>query len=207
MKKAKEQISAGTKIEFIGGMNEDRIGGNCSIIEHTNEKGETTRAMFDLGAMFAPFESGFEAAYPDVSAYFDRVNPITGEKTPAQKPVNALFITHAHEDHIGALVNYVRMGYQLPPIKTTRFTKNLIKIVFTQNGVKAPEMERIKAGDNIQISPDMVVEPFTVSHSILEPIGFHTLTFVDDKPNAGIMNFGDFLTEENCFLENLPQPF
>ena len=110
MKKAKEQISAGTKIEFIGGMNEDRIGGNCSIIEHTNEKGETTRAMFDLGAMFAPFESGFEAAYPDVSAYFDRVNPITGEKTPAQKPVNALFITHAHEDHIGALVNYVRIA-------------------------------------------------------------------------------------------------
>ena len=200
MTKAKKPFEVGTKIEFIGGVNEDRIGGNCSIIEHTNDKGETTRAMFDLGAMFAPYESGFEAAYPDVSAYFDRINPVTGEKTPAQKTVNALFITHAHEDHIGALVNYVRMGYQLPPIKTTRFTKNLIKIVFTQNGVKAPEMERIKAGDNIQISPDMVVEPFTVSHSILEPIGFHTLTFVDDKPNAGIMNFGDFLTEENMPL-------
>ena len=43
-----------------------------------------------------------------------------------------MFITHAHEDHIGGLVNYVRMGYQLPVIKTSRFTKNLINIVFNQ---------------------------------------------------------------------------
>ena len=197
---AKKKFEAGTKIEFIGGVNDDRIGGNCSVIEHTNESGKVTRVMYDMGAMFAPYESGFEAAYPNLEDYFDRVNPVSGEVTKAKKPVDALFITHAHEDHIGALVSYVRMGYQLPPIKTSRFTKNLINIVFTQNGLKAPEMEKVKPGANIRIGDDVVVEPFVVSHSILEPIGFHTLTFVNDKPHAGIMNFGDFLTEENMPL-------
>ena len=186
-----------TKIEFLGGVNEDRIGGNASVIEHTNEKGETARVMFDLGAMFAPYESGFESAYPNADEYFDRVNPENNKETKARKPVDALFITHAHEDHIGALVNYAKMGYQLPTIKTSRFTKNLISIVFTQNGVKAPKLETIKPGDNIAIGDDMVIEPFVVSHSTLESMGFHTLTFVDGKPYAGILNFGDVLTDEN----------
>ena len=186
-----------TKIEFLGGVNEDRIGGNASVIEHTNEKGETARVMFDLGAMFAPYESGFESAYPNADEYFDRVNPENNKETKARKPVDALFITHAHEDHIGALVNYAKMGYQLPTIKTSRFTKNLISIVFTQNGVKAPKLETIKPGDNIAIGDDMVIEPFVVSHSTLESMGFHTLTFVDGKPHAGILNFGDVLTDEN----------
>ena len=186
-----------TKIEFLGGVNEDRIGGNASVIEHTNEKGETARVMFDLGAMFAPYESGFESAYPNADEYFDRVNPENNKETKARKPVDALFITHAHEDHIGALVNYAKMGYQLPTIKTSRFTKNLISIVFTQNGVKVPKLETIKPGDNIAIGDDMVIEPFVVSHSTLESMGFHTLTFVDGKPHAGILNFGDVLTDEN----------
>ena len=146
-----------TKIEFLGGVNEDRIGGNASVIEHTNEKGETARVMFDLGAMFAPYESGFESAYPNADEYFDRVNPENNKETKARKPVDALFITHAHEDHIGALVNYAKMGYQLPTIKTSRFTKNLISIVFTQNGVKVPKLETIKPGDNIAIGDDMVI--------------------------------------------------
>ena len=186
-----------TKIEFLGGVNEDRIGGNASVIEHTNEKGETARVMFDLGAMFAPYESGFESAYPNADEYFDRVNPENNKETKARKPVDALFITHAHEDHIGALVNYAKMGYQLPTIKTSRFTKNLINIVFKQNGVKVPKLETIKPGDNIAIGDDMVIEPFVVSHSTLESMGFHTLTFVDGKPHAGILNFGDVLTDEN----------
>lgn len=196
-RKKTEQKAPETNIEFLGGVNEDRIGGNASVIEHTNEKGETVRVMFDLGAMFAPYESGFESAYPNADEYFDRVNPENNKETKARKPVDALFITHAHEDHIGALVNYAKMGYKLPTIKTSRFTKNLINIVFTQNGVKAPQLEAIKPGDNIAIGEDMVIEPFVVSHSTLESMGFHTLTFVDGKPHAGILNFGDVLTDEN----------
>ena len=126
-RKIAENKENGTFITLVGGNNTGRIGGNSYVIEVQNE-GRTSRSMIDLGAVITGFETGYESAFPDVSRYFDRINPVTGEKTPAQKTVNALFITHAHEDHIGALVNYVRMGYQLPPIKTTRFTKNLIAL-------------------------------------------------------------------------------
>lgn len=118
---------AGTKVEFVGGVNRDRIGGNCMVIGHTNEKGETVRAMFDLGSLFTPYESGFTAAYPDVSDYFDRTDPDSGQVTKAIKPTAVLCLTHAHEDHIGALMNYIRMGYELPPIKASGFTRSLIR--------------------------------------------------------------------------------
>ncbi len=193
---AKKQAKSGTVLEFIGGVNRDRIGGNCSVIAHT-EKGKTTRVMYDLGTMFTPYESGFTAALPNVEEYFDRLNPENDEYTKATHPVSALFFTHAHEDHIGALIDYTKMGYKMPPIYASRFTRALIRLAFKQEGIVPPEIETIKPGQQLQISDDMVVEPFTVSHSVVGAMGFHTLTFIKDKPHAGIINNGDFLTQEN----------
>lgn len=188
---------AGTKVEFVGGVNRDRIGGNCMVIGHTNEKGETVRAMFDLGSLFTPYESGFTAAYPDVSDYFDRTDPDSGQVTKAIKPTAVLCLTHAHEDHIGALMNYIRMGYELPPIKASGFTRSLIRKAFAQMGMQPPFIEKINPGDRIMIGTDMEIEPFMVSHSVVDAMGFHTLTKVDGKSYAGIINNGDFLVEEN----------
>lgn len=187
---------AQTLLKFVGGVNKDRIGGNCSVIEHTDEKGVTDWIMFDLGSMFTPYESGFTTAYPNVDEYFDRVDPKTGQEFKAEKPVKALFLTHAHEDHIGALVNYTKMGYKLPPIKAGGFTRNFIRLAFKKEGLEAPEIEKIKAGDNVLVGDNIVVEAVDVSHSIVDSLGFHTLTFSKGKPYAAIMNNGDFLTEE-----------
>lgn len=193
---AKKQAKTGTVLEFIGGVNRDRIGGNCSIIAHT-EKGKTTRVMYDLGTMFTPYESGFSAALPNVEEYFDRLNPETDEYTKATKPVSVLFLTHAHEDHIGALIEYTKMGYRLPPIKAGKFTRALVRLAFKQEGLEPPEIETIKPKQEIKISDNMVVEVFMVSHSVIGAMGFHTLTTLRGKPYAGIINNGDFLTEEN----------
>lgn len=193
---AKKNLTPKTVITFIGGVNKDGIGGNCSVIEHTDETGNTVRAMFDLGCKFTPLESGFVAAYPKVDEYFDRTDPDTGEVHKASKPVSALFITHAHEDHIGALANYVKMGYHLPPIKAGGFARNFIRLAFREEGLDSPEIEKVKAGDNVSVGENMVVEAVDVSHSLVDSLGFHTLTFVDDEPYAAIMNNGDFLTEE-----------
>ena len=46
-------------------------------------------------------------------------------------------------------------------------------------------MVTVKPGDNILVGEDMVVEPFGSSHSVIEPLGFHTLTFLDGKAHAG----------------------
>lgn len=185
-----------TTLKTIGGNNDDRIGGNCSVLEHTNEFGETKRIVFDLGVKFMPYESGFVAAFPDMSRYFDHVDPQTGVKTTAEKPVDALFITHAHEDHIGALTNYVKMGYQLPAIYTGKYTRNLIRLSFKSEGLPIPEINEVKAGEDVRVGQDVIIEPFTVSHSILDSMGFHTLTFANGEPFAAFVNNGDFLTDE-----------
>ncbi len=193
---------AQTLLKFVGGINKDRIGGNCSVIEHTDEKGKTNRVMFDLGSMFTPYESGFTAAYPNVDEYFDRVDPNTGQEYKALKPVSALFLTHAHEDHIGALVNYIKMGYKLPPIKAGGFTRNFIRLAFKKEGMEVPEIDKIKAGESICIGDNMIVEAVDVSHSIVDSLGFHTLTLSNGKPYAAVMNNGDFLTEEEMPVGN-----
>lgn len=193
---------AQTLLKFIGGVNKDRIGGNCSVIEHTDGQGKTTRVMFDLGSMFTPAESGFVAAYPNVDEYFDRIDLKTKEEIKALKPVEALFLTHAHEDHVGALINYVKMGYKLPPIKAGGFTRNFIRLAFAKEGMSIPEIDKIKAGDIIKFGDSVEVEAVDVSHSIVDSIGFHTLTYVDGKPYAAVMNNGDFLTEENMPVGN-----
>lgn len=193
---AKRKTEPKTLLTFIGGVNKDGIGGNCSVIEHTDETGHTDRIMFDLGCKFTPLETGFVAAYPKVDEYFDRTDPESGKELKALKPISALFITHAHEDHIGALINYIKMGYKLPPIKASGFARNFIRLAFKAEGLEAPEIEKIKSGDNISIGENMVVEAVDVSHSIVDSLGFHTLTFAHDRPFAAIMNNGDFLTEE-----------
>ncbi len=187
---------AKTILKFIGGINKDRIGGNCSVLEHTDDTGKTERVMFDLGSMFTPYESGFMAAYPNVDEYFDRTDPKTGKEYKALKPVNALFITHAHEDHIGALINYTKMGYKLPPIKAGGFTRNFIRLAFFAEGILPPEIEKIKAGYVARIGDNIEVEAVDVSHSIVDSLGFHTLTYNRGKPYAAVINNGDFLTEE-----------
>ena len=120
----KSAADIGTKLKFIGGVNRDRIGGNCSIIEHTDEEGGVTRVMFDLGTMFTPYESDFSAALPDVQEYFARRDE-NGNVTPPLKPVQALFLTHAHEDHIGAIAYLWRD--LLCPIYATPFAVELIE--------------------------------------------------------------------------------
>ncbi|MBR6663606.1 MAG: MBL fold metallo-hydrolase [Alphaproteobacteria bacterium] len=187
---------AQTTVKFIGGVNKDRIGGNCSVIEHTDKNGNTDVVMFDLGSIFTPYETGFVAAMPNVDEYFDRIDPDTKVETKALKPVKALFITHAHEDHIGALINYAKMGYKLPPIKTSGFSRNFIRLAFREEGVSEPDIERIKGGETVKISENMEVKAVDVSHSIIDSLGFFTKTYDDGKPCAAIMNNGDFLTDE-----------
>ena len=193
---AKKQTKSGNFLEIIGGVNVDKIGGNCSLVEHTDEKGETTRIMTDLGRMFPPYTTDFEMALPDVTEYFDRLDPQTDEYTKALKPIDALFITHAHEDHIGALVDYTKMGYFLPPIYASRYTCNRIRVAFNNEGMPSPNMTHVKHREEVKIGDHMTVEAQTVSHSIIGAMGFMT-QIKEDKKEINVTNNGDFFIVED----------
>ena len=192
---ANRKVSAdredGAYITLIGGNNAGRIGGNSYIIEAKNE-GKTSSVMVDLGAVITGFETGYESAFPNVSSYFDRIDPETGNFVEASQSVDALAITHMHEDHVGALTHLAKMGYMLPTIYTSKETRNAIRLIFNKSGLPEPDIKAIKPGENIKIGEDLVMEGFMVPHSAVAAMGFHFLSFKDDKADAGIVTFGDF---------------
>ena len=191
-----KQNKAGTKFISIGGINEDRIGGNSSVIVYTNQKGDVVRIMNDLGSMFTPYESNFSVAVPNADDYFDKEDE-NGKIIEARKPVSALFLTHVHEDHAGALIHYQRMGYKLPQIYASRFTRNLLRSCFAKAGLKPPVIERIDAGKVIEFNDDFKVEAFRVSHSVVDSLGFCMTGYVNGEPQSAIINHGDFLIEDD----------
>ena len=119
----------GTKIEFLGGNNEYRIGANSILIEHSENGEEPKRIMLDVGALFPPDWVHYDAALPDMSSYFPNpYNQVT-------EPVDGLFITHCHEDHIGALVYLSAAKYELPKEYTSGFTRDFIMSQMHKNNI------------------------------------------------------------------------
>lgn len=186
-----------TEVVFLGGNNKDRIGGNCILVEHTNTKGQTTRIMMDMGSVFTPYHSGFDEAFADYRQYFDVIDKKTGVVTPAIKKVDMVLFTHLHQDHIGGLMHAENLGIQLPQIKASRNTRNFIRLCARENGFLLPEITSMKSGEIIHVSPDLEIETFDVAHSAVDSLGFHILCKNEGKPVTGLINHGDFFTEEN----------
>lgn len=195
-RKIAENKENGTFITLVGGNNTGRIGGNSYVIEVQNE-GRTSRSMIDLGAVITGFETGYESAFPDVSRYFDRINPETENFVEASQPVDALFITHLHEDHVGALTHLAQMGYLLPPVYTSKLTRNAIRIMFNKAGLPEPDIKAVQPGENIKVGEDMIVEGFMEAHSAVDAMGFHFLSFNGDRADAGIVTHGDFFDSDD----------
>lgn len=189
------KIEEGTKIDFLGGNNESRIGGNSFIVEHTEKCMGRSRIMVDLGALFPPEWTDLDAVIPDVRDYFD-----FKDETKAYKPVKAMFISHCHEDHIGGLVHLARAGYKFPTVYTSKYTKELINIAMREARVPEeylPQIEEVAAGETVQVAENMEVTPFNVSHSTVGAMGFHIMTTIKGRVSAGIVDPGDYRLGES----------
>src|SRR3989442_1486213 len=97
----------------------------------------------------------------------------------------AVFLTHGHEDHIGALPYLLRETSV--PVFGTPLTLALVAERLREHGLyEGADLRTIRPRDRIEIGP-FTVEPIRVTHSIVDGIGLAVGT-----PVGTIVHTGDF---------------
>ncbi len=156
------------KIIPLGGLNE--IGKNMTAYEYGGEI-----IVVDCGMAFPDDDMyGIDCIIPDVSYLIKNKSRIRG-----------LFITHAHEDHVGA-IPYVLKQVNMP-IYCTRFTAGLIKLKLEEHGlVKSTKLITVDAGKTVRAGK-FNVEFIHVNHSIADSVAFAIHTHM-----GTVVHTGDF---------------
>ena len=161
----------------LGGAGE--IGMNCYVYGYGPEDRERL-IVVDLGVTFPDMDAtpGVDLIMADIAWLEKR-----------RDRIEAIFITHAHEDHIGALgLLWPRLKV---PVYARRFTAVLGRLKLEENGhpgntitVVRPRPETIESGPfRVQFVP--------VAHSIPE-----SAALIIDTPAGRIVHSGDFKLDE-----------
>ncbi|MBR5472086.1 MAG: ribonuclease J [Oscillibacter sp.] len=156
------------KIIPLGGLNE--IGKNMTAYEYGGEI-----IVVDCGMAFPGDDMyGIDSIIPDVTYLIKNKARIRG-----------LFITHAHEDHIGA-IPYVLKQVNMP-IYCTRFTAGLIKLKLDEHQLtKSTKLITVDSGKSVRAGK-FTVEFIHVNHSIADSVAFAIHTHM-----GTVVHTGDF---------------
>jgi ribonuclease J len=153
----------------LGGVAE--MGKNCILVETDEDS-----ILVDAGLMFPDEEMlGVDLVIPDLSYLRDHLDRLRG-----------VFITHGHEDHIGALP-YLLGDFLGVPIYATRLTHGLISAKLKEHRLLDVADLRIYApGESVRAGA-FTVTPYAVTHSIPDAVGLAI-----DTPAGLIVHSGDF---------------
>ena len=156
------------KIIPLGGLNE--IGKNMTAYEFGGEI-----IVVDCGMAFPGDDMyGIDSVIPDISYLVQNRSRIRG-----------LFITHGHEDHIGA-IPYVLKQVNMP-IFCTPFTAGLIRLKLEEHGlVKSTKLTTVEPGATVRAGK-FQVEFVHVNHSIANSVAFAIHTKL-----GTVVHTGDF---------------
>ncbi|TWF56629.1 ribonuclease J [Neorhizobium alkalisoli] len=160
----------------LGGVGE--IGMNLALYGYgTPEKRQWI--MVDCGVTFAgPELPGVDLVLPDISYLATQKNNI-----------KAMIITHAHEDHYGAM-NDLWPGLNVP-VYASPFTAGMLEAKRNYEGTRAEiPITIFKAGDRVNIGP-FEVEAVGVNHSIPEP-----MSLVIRTPLGNVVHTGDWKIDQ-----------
>ena len=157
------------RIVPLGGVEE--IGKNMTAIEYGDEI-----IVIDAGFQFSEVETpGIDYILPDVTYLRERKDKI-----------KALFITHGHFDHIGA-IPYIMADIGNPPIYCRQFGALLIQKRQTEFPDTPPLNIRVIRGDErMQIGTNFVISTFSISHAIPDSMGLvidtpvGSIAFIED---------------------------
>ena len=98
--------------------------------------------------------------------------------------LKALIITHAHEDHIGA-VPHLWERFKCP-IYTTKFTATVLRKKFDQEGVEGADIRVINLNEDIEIGV-FTIKALPVSHSVPDSFSVFIQT-----PYGNVLHSGDW---------------
>ena len=176
------------KVQIIplGGLGE--IGKNMTVFRYGDDM-----ILIDAGLMFPEDDMlGIDLVIPDITYLIEN-----------QDKLKAIFLTHGHEDHIGALP-YVMKQIDCP-VYGTALTLGILQGRLKENGVSSENLRTIKPGDKVTAGA-FKLDFIRVNHSIPDAIAIAINT-----PIGTIIHTGDFkidhtpvdgqVTEFNKFAE------
>jgi beta-CASP RNase J family ribonuclease len=156
------------KVIPLGGLGE--IGKNITAIEYKDEI-----IIIDCGNAFPEEDMyGIDLVIPDITFLLNNKNK-----------VKAFFLTHGHEDHIGALP-YILKQINVP-VYGTRLTLGLVSLKLKEHNILSDcTLNEVEPGDTVQLE-NLKVEFIRTSHSIAGAcaLAIHT-------PIGPIIHTGDF---------------
>lgn len=162
----------------LGGAGE--IGMNLYVYGYGPKDNERL-IVVDLGVAFPDMDTtpGVDLIFPDISWLKDRRNQL-----------DAIFITHAHEDHIGALGHlWSELG---APVYARNFTSKIALRKLEENGQSGRIVNVVSSWpDTTKVGP-FEVSYLPVPHSIPE-----SSALVIDTPKGRLIHSGDFKLDEN----------
>lgn len=156
----------------LGGVGE--IGMNLALYGY-GPAAQRQWIMVDCGVTFAgPELPGVDLVLPDIRFLADQRDRLKG-----------IIITHAHEDHYGAL-NDLWPGLNVP-VYASPFTAGMLEAKREYEGSRADiPITIFKAGDRIKVGP-FEIEAVGVNHSIPEP-----MSLVIRTPLGNLVHTGDW---------------
>jgi len=164
----------------LGGSGE--IGMNMNLFAYGKPDNQKW-IMVDIGVTFA------DESFPGI----DLIYPDPGFITDKKDDLLAIVLTHAHEDHIGAI------AHLWPKLKckifATPFTAVLIREKFKEKKIDITSyLQIVDLNGSIKLGP-FKIEYITLTHSILEPNGLRIET-----PAGIILHTGDWKVDPNPLI-------
>jgi ribonuclease J len=161
----------GLRIVGLGGLGE--IGRNMTVFEHAGRL-----LIVDCGVLFPePDQPGVDLILPDFSSLEGRLDLI-----------DAVVLTHAHEDHIGAVPYLLRRRADIPLIGS-RLTLALVRSKLTEHRINPVTVE-VAEGERRSLGP-FGLEFFAVNHSIPDALAVAIST-----PAGVVLHTGDFKMDQ-----------
>ena len=159
---------AKVKIIQLGGLNE--IGKNMTAIEYKNDI-----VIIDCGLKFPDEDMfGIDVVIPDITYLLKHRDKVSG-----------IFLTHGHEDHIGALP-YVLKQLNVP-VYGTKLTLGIVQSKLKEhNLLSTTELITVKPRDVVRLN-SVSVEFIKTNHSIADSVAIAVHT-----PLGAVLHTGDF---------------